>query len=91
VLDAARAAAVRRGETVRLDLRPDGRWAVTGGADTAPLLAGVLAPARALRLTISPLGACMPDVDGGAATGATAWDPLRCTLPEARAPRGRGP
>jgi prepilin-type N-terminal cleavage/methylation domain-containing protein len=84
VLDAARAAAVRRGETMLLDVRADGRWTVIGTADSVPLLAGALAPARALRLTISPLGACMPDLAGDATTGAAAWDPLRCALPDAR-------
>ena len=85
VLDAARAAAVRRGETMLLDVRADGRWTVTGSADGVPVLAGTLAPGRARRLTISPLGACMPDLGVDATIGAAAWDPLRCALPEAPA------
>ena len=85
VLDAARAAAVRRGETMLVDVRADGRWTVTGSADGVPVLAGTLAPGRARRLTISPLGACMPDLAGDAPIGAAAWDPLRCALSDASA------
>ena len=93
VLDAARSTAVRRGETMLLDVRADGRWAVTGGADTAPVLRGVIdpAPARAHRITISPLGACMYDPAGSATVDSGAWDPLRCTLREAGDTRARTP
>jgi prepilin-type N-terminal cleavage/methylation domain-containing protein len=89
VLDAARATAVRRAETLTLDVRADGAWSITG-ADTALALGGVLdsAPARPLRLSISPLGACLPDLTSGPATDARAWDPLRCADHDAA---GRAP
>ena len=88
VLDAARAAAVRRAETVLLDVRPDGRWTATAGTDSVPLLHGVIDSARALRLNISPLGACMPDPTARASVDGGSWDPLRCALRDAR---GRAP
>ena len=78
----ARALAVRRGESLRLEILPDGRWQVASAADTtdATLLHGRIADdtSRGARrsFVISPLGTCLPD--GPSLPGTPAWEPVRC-------------
>ncbi len=83
VLERARALAVRRGESVRLQFDAAGAWSVRATADTTAtiLLAGVANPAApdagiAQSFLISALGTCLPE--GNAAVGGSAWDPTRC-------------
>jgi prepilin-type N-terminal cleavage/methylation domain-containing protein len=84
VIDAARRLAVRRASAVTLSLDAEGRWVVdeAGLAGAPPLLAGALArpPASALRLHISPLGACLRDPAPAAAAAPPDLDPVRCRL-----------
>ena len=78
----ARALAVRRGESLRLDILPDGRWQVASAAATtdAILLNGRIADDTTLNarrsFVISPLGTCLPD--GPSLPGTPAWEPVRC-------------
>jgi len=80
----ARALAVHRGEAVRLETSPDGRWQVVATADTerSVLLAGSpsdgAAAAPMPSVVISALGNCLPE--GPWAPGAGAWDPVRCVV-----------
>lgn len=77
----ARAASVRRGETVRLTIDRSGLWQATvgTGVERRLLMAGRLAvrPGTATDLIFSPLGTC------GISAGAdleplTGYDPLTC-------------
>ncbi len=83
VLERARAVAVRRGESVRLQVDATGAWTVRATADTtdAILLSGAATTAApdagiARSIVISALGACLPE--GKAVVGGGAWDPTRC-------------
>ena len=81
VIDSARRAAVQRAEAVTLAIEPDGRWVVegVGGPDSLRLFTGTVAwvYGSALRLDISPLGACMLY---SAAEPRLTIDPVRCRL-----------
>ena len=75
----ARGAAVRRGETLALDVAPDGRWTLrVAHGDTLPLDAGTLdaRPAAPRRLLVTPLGLCLPDDDERVADAS--WDAGAC-------------
>jgi hypothetical protein len=76
-----------------LRVAPDGQWTVSPAvrsavADTAPLLAGrVAARAHVLRVVVSPLGTCVPDVPAApldaapldaAPLDAVPWDAAGC-------------
>ena len=83
VLERARAVAVRRGESVRLQFDATGAWTVRATADTtaAILLAGAASAAApdagiAQLILISALGSCFPE--GNMVVGGSAWDPARC-------------
>ena len=82
-IERARATAIRRGESVRLSIAADGIWSVRATADTGGtiLLSGAGADAsgsgQPQSIVITALGACLPE--RGAAAGALAWDPARCT------------
>jgi len=83
VIDRARAAAVRRGETLALDVSRDGRWTLlVAHADSLPLDSGTLdtrEPRVPRRLVLSPLGLCLPDATDDAPGDATAaWDAAAC-------------
>jgi prepilin-type N-terminal cleavage/methylation domain-containing protein len=83
VIETARQAAVQRAESVTLSFEADGRWVVAGGgeADSLRLLNGTVdwPYNSALRLRISPLGACMLDSAPGPALSV---DHVRCRLSE---------
>jgi type II secretory pathway pseudopilin PulG len=95
--DAARALALRRGETLVLAVAADGgytvRPAVASAADTAPLLAGRAAGGAPRRVVLSPVGTCVPDATSGDAAGGDAdgvlavWDAARCRPAAAAAAR----
>ena len=74
----ARAIAVRRGESVRLQADAGGAWTVRATADTtgAILLAGSGDAGIVHPVVISALGTCLPE--GTVAVGVRAWDPVRC-------------
>jgi prepilin-type N-terminal cleavage/methylation domain-containing protein len=85
VLERARAVAVRRGESVRLEFDASGAWTVRATADTtgAVLLSGQASTTAsdgglARSTLISALGACLPE--GAAVLGGGAWDPTRCAV-----------
>jgi prepilin-type N-terminal cleavage/methylation domain-containing protein len=96
LIGSARRSAIRRGETVRLQVGRSGTWQVVAGraARDAPLMTGRLPgplPAT-LDLVISPLGTCTPGLDG-AAEWPRDLDPWTCelspTLPSSLAGGGR--
>ncbi len=75
----ARAAAVRRGETLVLETARSGVWTlVVARGDSQPLRRGTIAAPAALpaRLLVSPLGSCLPDGERADA----AWDPAACRV-----------
>jgi prepilin-type N-terminal cleavage/methylation domain-containing protein len=77
----SRVVAIRRGELVRLSLRPTGYWEVVGMASAPP---DVIARGRldtsglGMTLLFSPLGTCSPDFSGERAVPALGFDPLVC-------------
>ncbi len=82
VIERARALAVRRAESLILNVNPLGAWAVRSSTDTS---AGVLlsgptgsAPLQlpSYIIQITPLGACFPQ--GELNSDAKPWDPARC-------------
>src|SRR6266540_1141331 len=87
LVESARAAAARRGETVYLTITPTGEWRMEGGANPleGTLAAGRIQPFLAVPVTlvVSPIGSCGFDVRSAAAAAAVALDPLTC---EIRAP-----
>lgn len=80
----ARTLAVRRGQTLRLDVARGGDWTVHPVADPsgAVLLAGrdmaAAGPEGARSMLITALGTCLPE--GAVPAGRPAWDPVRCAL-----------
>jgi prepilin-type N-terminal cleavage/methylation domain-containing protein len=80
----ARGAAVRRGETLALDLAADGRWTLrVAHGDSLPLAAGALDATRTTtamprRLLVTPLGACLPDDDAADGPSPPSWDAGAC-------------
>ena len=80
-VDAARRAALLRGEPVTLSLARDGSWHVDSDAalTAAHIAVGSLrGPTSPLRIRISPLGTCIPEaVDGSTAPE---WDATACTV-----------
>jgi prepilin-type N-terminal cleavage/methylation domain-containing protein len=83
-LRVARRLALTRGETVYLDLRPTGDWAVQGASSLAE---GALARGRADRydgpaatIVASPLGTCAYDIQTMANGHGAPLDPLSCTV-----------
>jgi prepilin-type N-terminal cleavage/methylation domain-containing protein len=83
-LRVARRLALTRGETVYLDLRPTGDWAVLGASS---LSEGALARGRVERydgptatIVASPLGTCAYDIQTAAKGGGVPLDPLSCTV-----------
>lgn len=84
VIESARDAAARRGETVYLRIAPSGTWRMEGGG--SPLetdsAAGHIAPIATAPLTIlvAPAGSCAFDVRSAAAARGLTLDPLSCTL-----------
>jgi prepilin-type N-terminal cleavage/methylation domain-containing protein len=82
VIDQARAAALRRAESVVLTIEETGRWSVRVERDinTPPLLTDSLTtPTHPIRVHVTPLGTCV-------AEGLVAFDALRCA-PEAASSR----
>jgi Tfp pilus assembly protein FimT len=79
-IDAARRAALLRGEPVTLSLARDGSWHVDsdGSSSAAPIVVGSLrGPTTPLRVRVSPLGTCIPEaVDGSTVP---AWDATACS------------
>lgn len=84
VIESARDAAARRGETVYLRIDPSGTWRMEGGG--SPLesdgAAGRIAPIATAPLTIlvAPAGSCALDVRSSTAARGLTLDPLSCTL-----------
>lgn len=81
-LSRARALAVQRGETLRLEAQGEGRWRVTAAADTATtaLLDGDGMDPHALggaqSVLVTALGTCLPE--GPSLPDGAPWDPVRC-------------
>ena len=79
LLDTARRTAIRRAESLSLAVDADGRWVIASADPSAPetVRSGRLdrSPVAALRVTISPLGACATD---GGARAAPVIEPVRC-------------
>jgi len=87
VIALARSAAVRRGETLALDMSADGRWRlVVARGDSTAIEQGTLAatPMVARRLLLTPLGLCLPDDDE---RSAAPWDPAACRVAAAAGDR----
>jgi prepilin-type N-terminal cleavage/methylation domain-containing protein len=84
IVEHARAAALRRGETVRLHVDQTGAWRVIAGAaprgDT--LMSGASSEIRGgtVDLLFSPLGSCAPPVASNWALANASIDPLTCQL-----------
>lgn len=78
-----RGLAMRRSETLRLVVEPEGAWEIrpAGGLDQAPLAAGRLADLSGPGFTLlfSPLGTCGLDAVSSAAVQLP-LDPLTCEL-----------
>jgi len=75
------AAAVKRGEVVRLSLRPTGHWELVGMASAPPdVIAGGRLDISGVGMTLlfSPLGTCSPDFSSERAVAALGFDPLVC-------------
>ncbi len=78
----ARALAVRRGESLRIEAQGEGRWRVSAAADTAAtvLLDGDGMDPHALggsqSVVVTALGTCLPE--GPSPVDGAAWDPVRC-------------
>ena len=86
LIESARDAAARRGETVYLTIMPTGEWRMEGGATP---LEGTLARGRvqpslavAVTLVVSPIGSCGFDARSAAAAVAVLLDPLTCEIRE---------
>ena len=81
---AAREAAARRGETMRLAIAGSGAWRLDGEASTAeaPIQSGEIEsfPGLPFTLIVSPVGSCGFDARSAAADSAVRLDPLTCTL-----------
>jgi len=79
----ARRLAMRRSESLRLAVEPEGAWEIqpSGGPDPAPLAAGRLADfsGPGFTLLFSPLGTCGLDAVSSAAVQLP-LDPLTCEL-----------
>lgn len=80
----ARALAVRRAESLVLDVAPDGAWTLAT-RDAALVAQGRVEAAATssipARLVVTALGACVPDPSPNAAPGSAldaAWDPAAC-------------
>jgi hypothetical protein len=90
VIESARDAAARRGETVYLRISPSGAWRMEGSG--SPLetdaAAGQIAPVATAPLTIliAPAGSCAFDVRSAPTARALTLDPLSCTLSVLNAP-----
>jgi prepilin-type N-terminal cleavage/methylation domain-containing protein len=90
VIEGARDAAARRGETVYLRIDPSGTWRMEGAG--SPLetdgVAGRIAPIASAPLTllVAPAGSCAFDVRSAAAARGLILDPLSCTLSVRNAP-----
>jgi prepilin-type N-terminal cleavage/methylation domain-containing protein len=82
------AAAVKRGEIVRLTLHPTGDWEVLGIASAPPdsIAAGRLdISGLGMTLLFSPLGTCSPDFVSEKATAPLGFDLLTCDFRVAEA------
>jgi prepilin-type N-terminal cleavage/methylation domain-containing protein len=92
LIPAARDAAARRGETVRLRVGETGDWRLTGDGSGDSIAAGRVAPFAGVPLTlvVGPLGTCQLEPEAGSRPDrpAPALDPLTC---EARSPPTRQP
>ncbi len=79
----ARESALRRGETVELQLEPSGQWRIDGrsSARDGPLASGRLAAGLGAQLVLefSPIGTCAPTVRSAPLPSGT-LDPLTCAL-----------
>ncbi len=74
VISRAQQAAVRRAESITLDIGPGGRWSIATGTEI--LHTGTLAgDVAALRLRITPLGACFAELPAPAD-----WDAVACDV-----------
>ncbi len=84
LVSTARETAVRRGETLSLQVAASGEWRLDGEtpAQAKPLGSGRLAPFTGLPLTLlfSPVGTCAFDARSGAAARAIRLDPLACGI-----------
>lgn len=84
LVSTARGTAVRRGETLYLQIAASGEWRLEGGASppVKPLASGRLAPFTGLPLTLllSPVGTCAFDARSGAAARTIQLDPLTCDI-----------
>ena len=87
LVQTARSAAIRRGETIILRIAPSGAWRIDGVSSPSaePLAAGRVQPlARTdLEITASPLGTCAARDPSERASPPVVVDPLSC---EVRAP-----
>jgi hypothetical protein len=87
VLDAARGLAVRNAATITLSFTADGRWTAEQAEGLAPaeLRGGTLTESSAaLRVHVSPLGACSLEAARPVEPLLT-FDPVRCRLAADRA------
>jgi len=84
LVGSTRQAAVRRGETVRLQVDPTGAWQAVAGTEPGGdlLLSGQLAshPASTTDLIFSPLGTCAPSIESVPGEALAAFDPLTCEV-----------
>jgi prepilin-type N-terminal cleavage/methylation domain-containing protein len=83
----ARSTAVRRAETMRLDIAPSGAWALSGStADEGSVASGQLDRGLKQQITIvfSAFGTCAPDLRSELAAVPLALDAAVCTLRASR-------
>jgi prepilin-type N-terminal cleavage/methylation domain-containing protein len=77
VLAQARELAVRRAQSLTLEIDAQGRWKLTPSGDSSSISAGTIRPSieAPLKVTISPFGTCLsePVIPPG-------WDALACRV-----------
>ena len=77
ILGLTRETAVRRGQTLLLQVDDRGSWRIVVPGDSATVRAGLFADGtRDLRIRVNPLGACFSE----GASGAVALDAVACTV-----------
>lgn len=88
LVEAARATAARRGETVYLRVAASGQWTMEGASSAAagPIAADRVAPFPGVPLTIvvSPIGTCALDVRSAPAADVVRIDPFTCGVSSSR-------
>ncbi len=88
VVNTARRSAARRGQSLSLEIKADGRWVIRASSTADSLASGRLAgeSVRRLHVRVTPLGMCEPEADTISSTRRT-LDPLDCSWRDEKAAR----